>query len=65
MIPSDSTILERVHDVETIQARHDVKLENLEEWVHDIHKTVKGLEKKASMLLGALIVIEVLLKFWK
>lgn len=62
---TDSTILERVHEMETSHARHDVKITNLESWVGDIHKSVKGLEKKASMALGALLVIEVLIKLWK
>lgn len=65
MHPGESSLLERVHDMENSQARHDVKIGNLEDWVRDIHKSVKGLEIKASMLLGALVVVEVLLKLWK
>lgn len=62
---SESTILERIHVIETTQALENQKLSSLEDWIHDIHKTVKALEKKAYMLLGALAVFEVLLKFWK
>jgi hypothetical protein len=65
MSPSDSTILERIHKMELTQARHDEKIDKLDKWVKDIHDSVKGLEKKASMAIGALVLAEIIIKLWR
>ena len=61
----EASPLERLRDVELKQVRHDEKMQNLENWVKGIHKSVKGLEKKASMLVGAFVVFELVMKYWK
>jgi hypothetical protein len=57
-------ILERVHKVETAQATHTEKLINLDSWVTDIHKTLKGVEYKVTLGVGGLLAIELFFKIW-
>lgn len=62
-MPTESQIMEKVHAIDRTQGEHGVKIDNLESWVEDIHKTLKGLESKVTLFSGALIGIQIAIQF--
>lgn len=64
-MPTETEIIERIHNLENTQGQAGVKLENLERWIHDINKTVKALDKKMLLATGAFLAIEFVFKYWR
>lgn len=55
--------MEKVHNVDKTQGEHGVRIENLESWVGDIHKTLKDLDSKVKLGTGILIGVQVAIQF--
>ena len=56
--------MEKIHTVENQTGRHSVRLDNLDAWVGDIHKSLKNVERNVTLASGAFLAIELFFKIW-
>lgn len=64
-MPTESQIMERVHEVDKEHAETRTRVDSLEKWVASINKTVRATDRKVTLGIGAILGIELVFKLWQ
>lgn len=62
---TETEIMERIHNVETMQTVYASEMKSMERIVSEIQKTLKAVEVKVTLATGAFLAIEIFSKFWR